>query len=256
MVIPLQNLIKKDVLYKWGSQENQYFNSIRKYTIESPSLMSLDFSQDFTLYTFSSNRSYAVVFTQKNDESNEIPISFMSSAFKGEELNCPVVYQHAYIVFKEVKHSRPYLLKSKTKIIVPYPVVRNLLLQKELGEKRENWMTSFQEYDLEIVPTQIVRGQGLCKLVSDSFEKLENQINTSIANQHNETQICCTQIVPNSWYDNIRFYLLHRTAPRNLDPKNIRSLRLKYTSFQLIKDILFRKNFDNVFLRCLEKRGI
>jgi hypothetical protein len=47
--------------------------------------------------------------------------------------------------------------------------------------------------------------------------------------------------------------LLHGTAPRNLDPKNIRALRLKSASFQLINDILFRKNFDDVFLRCLEK---
>jgi hypothetical protein len=76
-----------------------------------------------------------------------------------------------------------------TKIVVPYPVVRNLLVQKELGEKRANWMTSLQEYDLEIVPAQIVRGQGLCQLVVDSVEKSKNQINTSTTNQHNETQI-------------------------------------------------------------------
>jgi hypothetical protein len=99
MVRPLQNLIKKDVLYKWGSQENQDFDSIRKSIIEAPSLMSPDFSQDFTLYTFASDRSYVVVLTQKNVESNEIPISFMSSSFKGEELNYPTVDQHAYTCF-------------------------------------------------------------------------------------------------------------------------------------------------------------
>jgi hypothetical protein len=84
MVRPLQNLIKKDVLYKWGSHENQDLNSIRKSIIEAPSFMSPDFSQDFTLYTFASDRSYVVVLTQKNVESNEIPISFMRSSFKGE----------------------------------------------------------------------------------------------------------------------------------------------------------------------------
>jgi hypothetical protein len=55
--------------------------------------MSPDFSQDFTLYTFASDRSYATVLTQKNVERNEIPIFFMSSAFKGAELNYPVVDQ-------------------------------------------------------------------------------------------------------------------------------------------------------------------
>ena len=79
----------------------------------------------------------------------------MSSAFKGEELNYPMVDQHAYTIFKEVKHFRSYLLKSRIKVVVPYLAVRNWLVQKELGEKRENWMTSLSEYDLEIVPTQI-----------------------------------------------------------------------------------------------------
>jgi hypothetical protein len=59
--------------------------------------------------------------------------------------------------------------------------------------------------------------------------------------------------MPYSWYENIRFYLLHETTPCNLDPKNRRALRLKSASFQLVNDILFRKNFDGVFLRCLEK---
>ena len=93
MVRSLQNLIKKDVLYHWGSQESQAFYSIRKAIIEAPSLMSLDFSQDFTLYTFASDRSCASVLTQKNVESNEIPIPFMRSSFKGEELNYPAVDQ-------------------------------------------------------------------------------------------------------------------------------------------------------------------
>jgi hypothetical protein len=130
--------------------------------------MSPNFSKDFTLYTFASDRSYVAVLTQKKSENNEVPIAFMSSAFKGDELNYPAVDRQAYDVFKEVKHFRSYLLKSRTKVIVPYPAVRNLLVQKELGEKRANWVTSLQEFDLEITPTWIVRGQGLCKLVVDS----------------------------------------------------------------------------------------
>jgi hypothetical protein len=91
MVRPLQNLIKKDVQYHWGPLESQAFDSIKKAIIDAPSLMSPDFYQDFTLYTFASDRSYVVVLTQKNVENNEVPISFMSSSFKGAELNYPVV---------------------------------------------------------------------------------------------------------------------------------------------------------------------
>jgi hypothetical protein len=43
--------------------------------------------------------------TQKNIESNEIPIAFLRSDFKGVEINYPIVYQHAYAIFKAVNTS-------------------------------------------------------------------------------------------------------------------------------------------------------
>jgi hypothetical protein len=186
MVRPLQNLIKKDAQYHWGPLENQAFNSIKKAIIDAYSLMSPDFSQDFTLYTFAFDHSYAFVLTQKNAENNEVPIAFMSYAFKGAELNYPVVDQQDYAIFKEVKHFRSYLFKSRAKIIVPYPTIRNLLVQKELGEKRANWVTSLQEYEIEITPAQIVRGQGLCKLVVDSAVGQQKENDMSNPRQHNQ----------------------------------------------------------------------
>ena len=74
--------------------------------------------------------------------------------------------KQAYAVFKSLKHFRPFLLKTHTKIIVPYSVVKKLLIQREVGEKRANWVTSLQEYDVEIHPTKIVKGQGLCKMLT------------------------------------------------------------------------------------------
>jgi hypothetical protein len=46
--------------------------------------------------------------------------------------------------------------------------VRSLFTQQEMGERRGNWMSFIQEFDLEIKPTKIVRGQGLCKLATES----------------------------------------------------------------------------------------
>jgi hypothetical protein len=66
-------------------------------------------------------------------------------------------------------------------------------VQKELGEKRANWVTSLQEYDLEITPAQIVRGQGLCKLVVDSETEQQEVSDTSDLEQRDQSMICCTQ---------------------------------------------------------------
>ena len=87
-------------------------------------------------------------------------------------MNYPSVDKQAYAMFKAVKQFRPYILKNRTKVIVPHPAVRSLFVQKELGERRGNWMTSLQEYDLEFKPATIVKGQGLCKLM-ERVKKME-----------------------------------------------------------------------------------
>ena len=98
--------------------------------------MSPDFKKYFILYTFSSDISYATILTQKNRQGGEVPISFMSSNLKGAELNYHKVDKQDFSVFKALKHFHPYLLKSKTKVIVPFSAMGNLLVQKDLGEKK------------------------------------------------------------------------------------------------------------------------
>ena len=97
----------------------------------------------------------------------------MSTGLQGGELNYPAIDKQTYAVFIAVKQFRPYILKNRTKVIVPYPAVRSLLIQKELGERRGNWVTALQEYDLEFKPASIVKGQGLCKLMTKN-EKMKN----------------------------------------------------------------------------------
>ena len=60
----------------------------------------------------------------------------MSSNLKGDELNYHEVDKQAFVVFKAVKHFHPYLLKSKTKVVVPFSAVRNLLVTERPWRKK------------------------------------------------------------------------------------------------------------------------
>jgi hypothetical protein len=51
----------------------------------------------------------------------------------------------------------------------------------------------------------------------------------------------------------MKYYLTHGYAPLYLEPRNRRTLGIKYAQYQLVNGILFRKKFDNFILRCLEK---
>eukprot|EP00253_Pinus_taeda_P020727 PITA_20727 len=171
-----------------------------------------------------------------------------SSNLQGPELNYSEVEKKAFAVYKAVKRYRPFLLKAHTKVIVPFPAVRQLLIQRELGEKRENWVTTLQEYELEIKPAKIVRGQGFFRLLVGA-SNIQESGDTDQIEEINQISIAGSE----SQYADLIFYLKNGYAPPNLSYKNKRAIRLKAKDFTIIDYVLFRQNYDSILLRCLEK---
>lgn len=128
IVSPLQEMIKKKSLFKWGQAEYEAFNLIKQVIVNSSSLATPNFSDPFILYAFASEKSYAAILMQANQDKAEAPIAFFSSNLQGAKLNYSDVEKQAYVFFKAIKYFRPFLLKTHTKIIVPFPPVRNLLV--------------------------------------------------------------------------------------------------------------------------------
>jgi hypothetical protein len=54
----------------------------------------------------------------------------------------------------------------------------------------------------------------------------------------------------------MKYYLTHGSDSTLSGPQKEKDLRLKSAQYQLIQGILCRKNYDGVFLRCLEKRDV
>ena len=67
--------------------------------------------------------------------------------------------------------------------------MRSLFVQKELGERRGNWVTALQEYDLEFKPSSMVKGKGLCKLMDEGNNNEES-------NWENEAELHMMDVCP------------------------------------------------------------
>ena len=126
-------MIRKKSVFKWGYKEKEAFDEIKQEIINALALNTPDFPKKIILYTLATETSYVDVLTQLNDQQIEAPISFFSSNLQGAELNYSDVEKQAFVVFKSIKHFRPFLLKTHTKIIVPFSAMRQLLIQKEVG---------------------------------------------------------------------------------------------------------------------------
>jgi hypothetical protein len=56
------------------------------------------------------------------------------------------------------------------------------------------------------------------------------------------------------WYRDIVFYLRSGQFPVTMNPKERRTLKMKSSQYVLIVDILFRRNYDGILLRCVDER--
>eukprot|EP00253_Pinus_taeda_P024129 PITA_24129 len=185
----LSNMLKKDAKVKWYLEAKQAFESIKTALTQTPVLTSPQFDRDFIIFSFASEYTIAAVLLQKHDQGNENPISFFSRALRDAPLKYQIREKQAYALVKAIKHFRIYILYSHVIAYVPNAVVKDILTQEGLEGRRGKWISSILEYDIEIKPTKLIKGQGLSKLMTETnFQALDiNQLD-------NEPELATPQI--------------------------------------------------------------
>ena len=76
--------------------------------------------------------------------------------------------KQAYTLVKDLKYFRIYIIHSHIIAFVPCNVVKSILIEPDPEGKRAKWVAVLLEYDIEIKPTKLVKGQGLAKMMTDS----------------------------------------------------------------------------------------
>ena len=106
------------------------------------------------------------------------------------------------------------------------------------------------EYDIEIKPTKLIKGQGLAKrMFETNFQALDiNQLD-------NEQELATPQIsetfLQSPWYADICFVLLNLCAPTGLSRTKKRFLKMKALKFCVLDGALFWKNNEGILLNYL-----
>lgn len=101
---------------------------------------------------------------------------------------------------------------------------------------------------MDIRPTNIVKDQGLCRLLAGA-SNIQEYEGTNNIKEINEL----STINLESQYVELIFYLKNGYAPSNISYKSKCAIRLKAKNFMIVDDVLFKWNYDSILLRCLEK---
>jgi len=73
-----------------------------------------------------------------------------------------------------IKDFRVSILYSHVIAYVPNVVVKDILTQEGIEGKKGKWIANILEYDIEIKPIKLIKGQGLAKLMNEAnFQVLD-----------------------------------------------------------------------------------
>ena len=258
----ITSMLRKDQEVKWIAEARASFEKIRQDLTEAPVLVSPEFSKDFWTFSFASWDTIAAVLLQKNKDGLEKPIAFFIKTLRDSELKYNILEKQAQSLVKALKFFRIYVLHSKVIAYVPNAAIKDVLTQPDSEEKRGKWIAKIMEYDVDIRPTKLVKGQGLAKLLAESnCQSLGLHLMAEQpAQEENQAELEKDKIMDfysaSTWYADIVYFILYLQCPDHLDKKDARYLKLKTTKYYLVEQQLVWKDLGGILLRCLDKTEI
>ena len=133
--------------------------------MEAPTLISSNYTKSFYIFSFSSYDIVVAVLLQKDDEGLNHPIAFFSKTLRDVKMKYDPIEKQDYALIKSLKIFRIYILHAKFLAYVHSAAVKDVLTQLDIDGKRAKWISKL-EFDIEVNPTKLVRGQGLAKFMA------------------------------------------------------------------------------------------
>jgi hypothetical protein len=114
-------------------------------------------------------------------------------------------------------------------------------------ETRGKWVSKIQEYDLEINPTKIIKGQGLVQMLTEINQEALQK------GESEQVNVVFSELEHDEWYSDIVYYLKNLSCPDHLVDYKRRDLRLREMKYCLTKEGLCWRNPYGIILRCVNK---
>jgi hypothetical protein len=127
------------------------------------------------------------------------------------EVKYELLEKQAYALVKSLKVFRVYILQAKVIDFVPSSLVKDVLVQTNIDGKRSKCIANLIEFDIEIKPKKLVKGQGLAKLLAEENCRLLkiNLVSINAENVHSsedkegEKKKVSAHLADCKWYSHI-----------------------------------------------------
>ena len=151
-----------------------------------------------------------------------------------------------------MKYFRVYIIHLHIIAYVPTSAVEGILTQPDPEGRRAKWIATLLEYNIEIRPTRLIKGQGLEKMLTDSnCEALQLNFLSSQSNQLDTGVEVVIDFATYPWYSDIVHVLQNLQAPARLSKTRARYVKLKDAKLCILNQYLYWKDPSGVLLNFL-----
>lgn len=162
---PINNLLRKDVEFRWGRVEQEAFMRLKNALSNFTVLQYPDFNRKFIVTTDASNAGLGAVLSQEH-ENKDLPIQFISRSLNKNEKNYSTTEKECLAIVWAVKVLRPYLYGQEFIIRTDHKPLKWLFNVKDPGSRLVRWRLKLEEYSYSIEYKK-----GLDNVVADHLSR-------------------------------------------------------------------------------------
>ena len=148
---PLNDLMKKDVPFKWTESQQAAFEAIKTAVTTAPVLIHPDHSKPFTVEADASAVGYGAILSQEKDGKLH-PIAFISRSFDKAQRNYPTYDRELHAIVAAFKEWRQYLIQSPHPITVltDHQALQYFRTAHNLQRRQTRYAVELGEFDIHL----------------------------------------------------------------------------------------------------------
>ena len=158
---PITEVIKKDVGFKWGEEQEKAFQVIKEKLTHAPLLALPNFAKTFEVECDASGLGIGAVLMQEGR-----PIAYFSEKLSGAALKYPTYDKELYALVRALETWQHYLWPKEFVIHTDHESLKHLKGQHKLNKRHARWM----EF-VETFPYVIRYKQGKENIVADALSR-------------------------------------------------------------------------------------
>ena len=142
---PMTKLTKKNVPFKWTSDQTESFEALKDALTTAPVLKNPEFGMPFKVTCDASDVAVGAVLSQQTPE-GERPVAFLSTTLTDTERRWPTHDRELYAVVSALHRWRHYVEGVQTEVLTDHHSLKYFLDQKDLSKRQIRWLEFLQEF--------------------------------------------------------------------------------------------------------------